>query len=69
MKQINVMVDGINVNATHFAQFGLDEAVDKMLADGFVPGGNRDWAEGVYVRCREAVMPPAPAPTKPKKNK
>lgn len=57
---INIMVDGININATHFAKFAtVDEAVAAFESDGILKAHNKskDWAEAIYVRCRETVTP------------
>ena len=58
---IFISVDGVNINATHFAKFAtVDEAVAAFKKDGILKehGKSTDWAEAVYVRCREATIPP-----------
>lgn len=67
-----VTIDGISINATHFGAMTEPEAVTRMIADGFVPGGSDDekkvWAKKAYGLAKEALAPKAeaakPAPAK-----
>jgi hypothetical protein len=52
-KTVIVVIDGIGLNATHFAAFGEEIAVKKMIADGITK--NEKWAANAYKLAVAAV--------------
>lgn len=46
-----VKVDRIGINAVHFASMSKEEAVNRMIADGFVPDNSEDWAGKAWEEC------------------
>lgn len=48
----NIIIDGIQITTAHFAQFEREEAIKRMIADGFVPGedeaAQQKWAQAAY---------------------
>lgn len=60
-QQVNVIVDGININATHIAGFeNKEKAISDMLKQGYVPekDGKADvqWAESAYEKAIAKVQ-------------
>lgn len=55
-----VKIDGIGINADHFAAMKEPEAIKRMIADGFVPGAGQEekeeWARKAYSILVKSVI-------------
>ena len=56
---VTLMVDGINITASHFAKMDKKDAVAAMKADGILSthGKTDKWAAEVYDKCKEKMTP------------
>jgi len=65
-----VKIDGIGLNAEHFAAMNEKEAVAKMKADNILSTYSKDeeWAKGAYAQCVLKVKGPVAKPKEVKKN-
>lgn len=59
-----MIIDGININQSHFSAMSEDEAVKRMIEDGFVPSNSQEWAKKAY-----SLMVPKKAPDAVKPDK
>lgn len=66
-KQINVKVDGVSLNATHFAAMKKEDAVSAMEADGI--SKQPAWSGKAYGVCVKAVADADGVKVKPKVTK
>jgi hypothetical protein len=53
-KQVNVIVDGINLNASHFGAMTKDEAVKRIAADNILKEHGKDeaWAASAWEQAK-----------------
>lgn len=59
-QQKNVVIDGININASHVASFDTKEkAIADMISQGYVPGNTKEekekWAADAYPKIIQAA--------------
>lgn len=66
-KQINVKVDGIGLNARHFAAMKKEDAVNAMEADGI--SNKPAWSAKAYDVCVKVVADIDGVKVKPKVDK
>lgn len=57
MRQVNIKVDGIGLNATYFNSMKKEDAVKKMTADNILSTHGKDeaWGSKAHDACVEAV--------------
>lgn len=53
MDVINVSIDGIGLNASHFSSMTKEDAVKAMLSDGITE--DKAWAEKAHALCAAEV--------------
>jgi hypothetical protein len=53
MNQVNVKVDGVGLNATHFSAMSEQDAIKAMSADGI--SNDSAWSKKAYTACQKAV--------------